>query len=1182
MSRLPFPNSGLASRVSDSYGKIPFTVELPILYLDAFKMPQPRRIMSKEHNSSAQQVVTGFRPSAIPSRSRRLRRFGTVAVIVVALLGLLFFYAPRYVARYLVSSTLDDLGIDYEGVETLDINPWTRELWLGPVRFGVGPSDRGQLGELGLTIRFNPLLEQRISIERLLLRGIDVIVTRSKDNARRLNGIPLEQFIRSPDAHEQSAEEGDAWRVGVDTLELRDSRLIFQDRERGELEVDIERLTLMEFQTWEPDRPGRFELAARVNDIQLNWSGEARPFADNVTFAIDSHTEQADVPKLVRFTGPWGLDRRQGSYDARLKYEVTLFHSGRTEGHTVGSIDINGADYERAGVFSLALERAKVDLDLRYTWSESGDFRLQGQVAADLGRSSFELADKTRLAVAAGRVAMSGLDTAYAKNGSLRFGVRPEIDMEGVVFSGPIEISAGKLLELVALLQSLSAAGAVSTADTGLGDYAGSSISVPSSDVKIGRMRSKGEKFSLKSIEGRVELGLKTDTELLDIHIGVNDKNINIKRLQSVIERLSVTSGQGRLAVEMAGGNSLTTGTAEGPRGELKIGALESKLGQLDLQAQTGAVSLQLAAAGRATGFSGLIYGRQTLPEVQLHVGAASAALSRASLDVAGGALRWQAAGDTGVDALSVDFAKGKEGVFKLSRARIAALKANERLELAADTLTVNGLDLYVKRSFLTALLGDGDAAAEKAAPSKQAEAKPGVVAPAAVQKRLAQKVYVSRVQTLLTKLGYAPGVVDGHMGRRTAAAIKDFQRQEAMAVDGQLTGGLLAALESRAAGPAESDAASASPADVAMPKGVSVRLGRISLTGSSVLRFRDDMVTPQVNVDTVFKRAEVQNLDTRKVDGRTDLSLVADVNEFTHVELAGWIAGLGETADLDVKAKVENLELSTYSPYVAEIAGVHLESGQLDTETTVTAKQGVLQGKIQLELDDMVFRSLSKEEAERVSGTIGVPLETAVSLLQDSQGRISLTLPVGGALSKPEVDISSAVSKAIGSVLISVFPPAMVASMMEGVAKGSGPTFEPIEFAQGSAELDKAGRQRADAVAKLLAEHPKLSLKVCGRSTAQDMEQFMPEAGAAVPPAVDGKELTGQSKAEPAADPAQTEQTLIELAIERMRVVRRYLIRKKGADAKHLPECRSTFQPTDQGGPRVEISFSEAVGLQR
>ncbi len=63
------------------------------------------------------------------------------------------------------------------------------------------------------------------------------------------------------------------------------------------------------------------------------------------------------------------------------------------------------------------------------------------------------------------------------------------------------------------------------------------------------------------------------------------------------------------------------------------------------------------------------------------------------------------------------------------------------------------------------------------------------------------------RAQTLLAELGFAPGAVDGRMGRRIAAAISDFQPQKKMAVDGRLEGRLLAALESRAAGPAERDA---------------------------------------------------------------------------------------------------------------------------------------------------------------------------------------------------------------------------------------------------------------------------------------------------------------------------------------------------------------------------------------
>lgn len=1117
--------------------------------------------MSGVRNTTAQVAVTDAPHKTSHFWSRRLVRLGIIFTAVIGLLGLLFFFAPRYVVRYLVVSELDALGIEYEGVKTININPWTGELWLGPMRFGVGQSDHGQLGELGLAIRFKPLLQRKVSVERLLIRGIDVVVTRNSNGQLSLNGIPLNQFMPPPEVAAQSEKEGAVWGAGVDTFELRDSRLIFHDR--GDLQVDVEQLTLMGFESWDPDRPGRFELAAQVNGVQLNWSGEAQPFADDVKLAFDSRIQHADVPKLVRFTGPWGLERHDGTYDVEVKHEVTLFESGRLQGHALGSIDIKGADYARAGVFALALDQAKVELDVNYSLSEVGDFALQGKVATDLSRGSGALGEDTRFAAAAGRVAFSGLDTAYARDGTLRLEARPEIDLESVAFSGPIEISASKLIELLALLQSLSAGAAVSTSDTGLADYTDSTITAPSSDVKVGRLRSRSETFSLQSNKGSVELVLKIKNDLSDLRIAVNENNTSIEHLQNVLERLHLKSGQGRLTVDMAGSYSLKGGTSVSPVGELKVGAFETGIDKLGLQLKAGAVSLQLASASQVSGASALLFAQGARPEVQLDLGAASAALNEVSLDAEDGALSWQAAGGATVDSLSTDFAKGKEGAFKFGRAEIEALQANERLQLAADALTIDGLDLYVKRSLIAALSGDKDASAKKPGAADDVAPTPAVAA---------QKVDLSRVQALLTQLGYTPGPVDGLMGRRTRAAISDFQRREGLPVDGRPTQSLLAALESRAAGPADSAVASAPRTDGPEQMGPTVRLERFALTGNSVIRFRDDMVTPQVNVNALFKEFQVKNVDTQNADQQTDLSLIADVNESTRVELNGWISGLGKTPDLDITAKVDNLELSTYSPYVSKMTGVHMESGQLDTVTEIKVKQPDLQGKIQLELGYIAFRPLSEAEAKRVSGTIGVPLDTAVSLLQDDEGRIVLTLPVSGALKKPEVDISSAVDKAIGGVLKAAFPPNLVGSMLEDVFKEGAPTFEPIEFAPGSAELSETAKRYADGLVELLAEHPKLTMKVCGRSTAQDMQQFMTQANAAAPPAAGGKGQAGTSEAKPAPDPVAAEQALAELAVERQRNVRRYLIKEKDDDINRVSECRSTFESADQGSPRVEI----------
>ncbi len=57
-----------------------------------------------------------------------------------------------------------------------------------------------------------------------------------------------------------------------------------------------------------------------------------------------------------------------------------------------------------------------------------------------------------------------------------------------------------------------------------------------------------------------------------------------------------------------------------------------------------------------------------------------------------------------------------------------------------------------------------------------------------ATEKQTANKSAVSQVQAGLTKMGYDPGSIDGSMGPRTEAAIRDYQRDQKLLVDGRPT----------------------------------------------------------------------------------------------------------------------------------------------------------------------------------------------------------------------------------------------------------------------------------------------------------------------------------------------------------------------------------------------------------
>jgi peptidoglycan hydrolase-like protein with peptidoglycan-binding domain len=65
-----------------------------------------------------------------------------------------------------------------------------------------------------------------------------------------------------------------------------------------------------------------------------------------------------------------------------------------------------------------------------------------------------------------------------------------------------------------------------------------------------------------------------------------------------------------------------------------------------------------------------------------------------------------------------------------------------------------------------------------------------------ALRKGWFSRDFIREAQTLLAQRGYAPGTPDGFLGEQTVVAIKAFQRAEGMEPDGQLSRGLLSAMQ--------------------------------------------------------------------------------------------------------------------------------------------------------------------------------------------------------------------------------------------------------------------------------------------------------------------------------------------------------------------------------------------------
>ena len=346
------------------------------------------------------------------------------------------------------------------------------------------------------------------------------------------------------------------------------------------------------------------------------------------------------------------------------------------------------------------------------------------------------------------------------------------------------------------------------------------------------------------------------------------------------------------------------------------------------------------------------------------------------------------------------------------------------------------------------------------------------------------------------------------------------------------------------------------------------VVIGQLVLDKGTHLRFRDKRVDPPVILNVDIERAEVKDIDTSKPEKQAQANVIAKINEFTNFVLKGQATAVGPKMDMTLNSKLENLSLPAFSSYAAEFGGVHLDTGQLSSEVKLSSKIGELDGGIHLDIKQLDFSTVSATDAERLSETAGMPISTAASLLKDRYGNIDLTLPVSGSVTDPDVDISQAINKAVSKTLISIYPPTLVLSILASGISQSAMSIQPITFKPGSSDLDSAAKEDLDKVVTLTKDRPTLLLNVCGRATAEDFTALTDQS-INLPSNPTQADRDRRTKLL-----AEHDKQMRDLAIERGKVVQRYLINEKGLTANQVSGCRPVFDPDDKQPPRVVISL--------
>jgi hypothetical protein len=210
-------------------------------------------------------------------------------------------------------------------------------------------------------------------------------------------------------------------------------------------------------------------------------------------------------------------------------------------------------------------------------------------------------------------------------------------------------------------------------------------------------------------------------------------------------------------------------------------------------------------------------------------------------------------------------------------------------------------------------------------------------------------------------------------------------------------------------------------------------------------------------------------------------MELSGQVDDYGLARAAGQIELFNPADFMDLKVIFTNVEMTRLTPYSATFAGRKIASGKLSLDLEYKIQQGHLLGDNQIIMDQLTLG----DKVDSPEAT-NLPLDLAIAILRDSDGRIDLGLPVSGDLNDPQFSYGSIIWKAFTNVLHKI---ATAPFRALGALFGGGEKFENVTFEAGNAHLTPPEREKLVKLAGALVKRPGLSLAIHGVYSDQDRD---------------------------------------------------------------------------------------------
>ena len=355
----------------------------------------------------------------------------------------------------------------------------------------------------------------------------------------------------------------------------------------------------------------------------------------------------------------------------------------------------------------------------------------------------------------------------------------------------------------------------------------------------------------------------------------------------------------------------------------------------------------------------------------------------------------------------------------------------------------------------------------------------------------------------------------------------------------------------------------------------------RIELSGAPFVSFSDASITPAFSRTLNINEFWLEEFNTATPQTPTPFSIVAYGGRHEILTGQGSLLPFAPKEWLTWKGRLENLDLSTFSPYVALKSGYNIKTGSLTADSIIDINKGMLSGTSNLTIKQFDLSPNDPNKISRAFKDLAIPLDTAISVLKDDNGTIELTIPVEGNTESPDFGLGDiyrkATLKAISTGAVSYLkylfqPYGTFISVAQTVGEYATRIYlDPVPFLPGETKPTHDGLAYLKKVADIMEAKEVLILTICANATPDDLLAWKPGAGKETTQPIETP--LDQTAEETETKPALPPDAHRLMARERANSVRSTLV-ALGVDPSRILVCHPHFTVEDQETPEATLGF--------